>query len=146
MASYEDIIKNIRIIDRGLARFEAINQSAKKQRDDSLIKKAANKISDWQNAKKKWLKHLNVSAGQGFAVKVISLSNNKGMMVVIKHPAMKAPVTRHLRKVNANLYTGFAPFGQHVIINYHVNFMGDLANPTNQPVNIFKEYKQLKAA
>ncbi len=178
MASYAETVRFVGIIERGLARFEALQklylvgilaeleatvkvmaiagQAADVKRvlkktswqERALelgkmgmlepmavvlidrLKKANDKISDWQKVKALHLKGLNVSAGHGFDVRVISISN-KGMMVSIKHASQKHPVTRHLQK-KGNVYTGKAPFGASHFIEYHVNIVGDLKSRENE--------------
>lgn len=146
MASYAEAVRFVGIIERGLARFEAIRIEAKKQKNSKFETKATNKLSDWRNVKALHLKGLNVSAGHDFEVRVISISN-KGMMVAIKHPSQKHPVTRHLQK-KGNFYTGKAPFGAGHFVEYHVNIVGDLQSkdPNITPAMIKLETPQLKKA
>lgn len=124
MASYAEIVRFVGIIERGLARFEAIRIEAKKQKNSKFETKATNKLSDWRNVKALHLKGLNVSADGGFDVRAISIGK-KGMMVVVKHPSLKTPVTRHLLRKNG-IYTGRAPFGASTFIEYKVTIAGDL--------------------
>jgi hypothetical protein len=192
MATYQEIIRFVGIIDRGLARFEQAKQgyidraasgtqaamiacfvinkklakslSNKSWKDQAAalmkrgmlgnslvstiakIVRAEKLISDWQNFKKAWLKQINVSAGNDFTIRVISTSA-KGLMVTIKHPAMKAPVTRHLRQKSKGLYTGRAPFGADLFIEYHVNIVGEVLNrPTMTPPMVKILPSELKLA
>lgn len=125
MAEYAELVRFIGIIERGLARFETVKHNAIKQKNSDLRLKSEKLIAKWVAAKTKHLKSLNVNAGHGFSVKPVSFGKN-GMMVTVSHPSMKKPVTRHLLRKNG-IFTGRAPFGTEIFIEYKVTNAGDLA-------------------
>ena len=124
MASYAEIVKSIGIMERGIRRMEVIKAEATKQKNTKLVTRANIFIGKWNSLKALRLKELRVSADGGFDVRAISIGK-KGMMVVVKHPSLKTPVTRHLLRKNG-IYTGRAPFGASTFIEYKVTIAGDL--------------------